>query len=328
MKRFTLALVLAISAICGMTTSTRVSAQEILIEGPLAGAPAVRKMVQYRKFRFSIGPQFAYTILNHYMHNFLVGARLEFNLTDWLGVGAVGYFGINVPTKLTNHITDSTNLGGEATTPATTASNWPSYTGAANFEDQVAKLKGQYLGQLSFVPFRGKMSMFEKLFVAIDGAIFAGGGIVHYEQRAACDGSKNPQTGEIEDGCGDFTAFLGNGDVGELAPKLETEIGGAFTWGVNFMAYFNNWFAINIEYRMTPFKWNAAGTDEAGNAASQWQYAEDPDNDGEPIWISDPSGSGDYPDGKIGDEDKEWSFNQSIGLGLIFYFPFDPRIGE
>ncbi len=323
MKRFTLALAFAIVAICGATTSKSVSAQEILLEGPLAGAPAVRKIVQYREMRFSVGPQFAYTILNPYMHNFLVGLRLEFNLLDWLGVGIVGYYAFNAPTKLTNHVTDSQNLGGSPTTPTQTASNWPSYTGASNFEDQVAKLKGQYLAQISFIPFRGKMSMFEKLFVAIDGAIFLGGGIVQYDERAPCSGIEN------DNGCGAFygdDGFQNTGNVDLLAPTMKKgQIGGAFTWGVGFMAYFNDWFAVNLEYRMTPFKWNEAGTDEAGQAASTWNYV---DNAGDPGWDVAAQGSGDYPDGKIGSADRTWNTNQSVALGFIFYLPTKPSIGE
>ncbi len=334
MRRFTLALLFVVVTICGVTTSTRVSAQEILLEGPLAGAPAVRKMVQYREMRFSVGPQFAYTLLNHYMHSIMLGARLEFNLTDWLGVGAVGYYGLNVPTKLTTHVTNSTNLGGEPTTPADTGSNWPSYTGAENFEQQVALLKGQYLFQVSFVPFRGKISMFEKLFVAIDGAIFLGGGLVQYQQRANCDGTTN----EGSNSCGDFDEYLASGDNTLIAPQLETGFGGAFTWGVNFMAYFNDWFAVNIEYRMTPFKWNAAGADQAGQSASTWQYVcanyDNPedclesDEPGDPMWSTNAQGGGSYPDGRIGDDDKDWNLNQSIALGFIFYLPTKPSISE
>jgi outer membrane beta-barrel protein len=327
MKRFTLALLFAVVALGGTTSSTTVSAQEILLEGPLAGAPAVRKLVQYREKRFSIGPQVGYTLLNDYMHNFLVGARLEYNFLDWFSAGIVASYAFNVPTKLTEHISQSENLGGTATTPAETGSNWPSYTGASNFEDQVALLKGVYLAQLSLTPFRGKMSMFEKLFVAIDGSIFIGGGIVHYEERVGCNGEKSQTvSGEFEIGCGDFNSFLNDGETSVLAPTRESQIGGAFTWGLNFMAYFNNWFALNLEFRMTPFKWNAGGTDEAGQAASQWDYT---NNEGEPESSSSARGStGSYPDGRISDADKDWNPNMTISLGFIFYLPIDPSIGE
>ncbi len=306
MKRFTLALAFVIVTISGITTSPYVSAQEILLEGPLAGAPAVRKIVQFRKQRFSIGPQFSYIFRTNYMHNLLVGARLEYNFVDWLGLGVVGYYSINVPTKLTEHISNSRNLGGTPTTP--TDSNWPSYTGAANFEDQVALLRGLYLAQLGFVPFRGKMSMFEKIFVAIDGTIFVGGGIVHFEERAHCDAL--PQ---------------GNNDC-QATPTRESQIGGAFTWGLGFMAYFNDWFAVNLEYRMTPFKWNVSGTDESGQAASEWEHV--PSGGDVGSWETVSSGSGDYPDKQINDNDQVWELNQSIALGFIFYLPLSPKISN
>jgi hypothetical protein len=335
MNRFTLAFVFAVVAVCGVTTPPRdASAQEILLEGPLAGAPAVRKLVQYRDMRFSLGPQFGYTLLNDYMHNFMVGARLEFNPIDWLGIGLVAYYTFNAPTSLTNYIADSQNISGQSTTPAQTGSNWPSYTGASNFKDQVARLRGVYLLQLGVVPFRGKMSMFEKLFVAIDGEIFLGGGIVHYEDRAYCDGSKD-QNGIYSTECGVFddpnseNDFLGTRDIGYLTPEgemRETRIGGAFTWGVNFMAYFNEWFAVNLEFRMTPFKWNAGGTDVAGQSASEWEYAND---QGSPVWRPKASGKdGDYPDGKINEKDEDWNANMSIALGFIFYLPTEPSISE
>jgi outer membrane beta-barrel protein len=324
MKRFILALVFTVVAIGGTTAlPTPVQAQEILLEGPLAGAPAVRKVTQYRKLRFSVGPQFAYTFLGQYMHNFLIGGRAEFNVTDWLGVGLVGYYAFNAPTKLTKHISNSENLAGENTIPAD--SNWPSYTGADNFEDQVALMKGMYLAQVNFIPFRGKMSMFNKLFVAIDGAIFVGGGIVHFQERESCDGSQNDD-GTFNDGCGDYDAFKETGDTGLIAPTRVDQISGAFTWGIGVMAYFNDWIALNLEFRMTPFKWNAGGTDEAGQSASMFEYSELPGGDA--YWKTTSTGSGDYPNQKIGDEDRTWNLNMNIALGVIFYFPLKARIGE
>jgi outer membrane beta-barrel protein len=331
MKRFILALAFAVVAIGGTTACpTPVQAQEILLEGPLAGAPAVRKVTQYRKMRFSVGPQIAYTFLAPYMHVMLVGGRAEFNITDWLGVGLVGYYAFNFSNNLTDYISTSHNAAGGETIP--TDSNWPSYTGAANFEDQVALMKGMYLAQVNFIPFRGKMSMFNKVFVAIDGAIFLGGGVVQFEEREACDGSQN-EDGSFNDGCGDYDQFKESRppDTDLIAPTRVTQFGGAFTWGVGVMAYVNDWFALNLEFRMTPFKWNAGGTDEAGQSASMFEYSEYPvgsDNPGDAYWRTASKGSGDYPDGKIGDEDRTWNLNMNIALGFIFYFPLKPRIED
>ncbi|MCP4196076.1 MAG: hypothetical protein GY762_02910 [Proteobacteria bacterium] len=339
MKRFILALAFAVAAIGGTTAlPTPVQAQEILLEGPLAGAPAVRKVKQFRKLRFSVGPQIAYTFLSSYMHVMLVGGRAEFNITDWLGVGLVGYGAVNFPNKLTNYLSDSVNAAGGDTIP--TDSNWPSYTGADNFEDQVALMKGMYLAQVNFIPFRGKMSMFNKVFVAIDGAIFIGGGIVHFEEREACDGSQK-KNGHFNDGCGNYDydpndpedelGFKETGNTDFIAPTRVDQITGAFTWGIGVMAYFNDWFAVNLEFRMTPFKWNAGGTDEAGQSASLFDYSEYPvgsDNAGDAYWRTVSKGSGDYPDGKISDADRTWNLNMNIALGFIFYFPLKPRIED
>jgi outer membrane beta-barrel protein len=247
------------------------------------------------------------------MHNFLLGLRMEFNFTDWFGLGILGYYGFNAPTKLTKHISESEDISGNPTTP--TDSNWPSYTGAARFEDQVARLKGMYLAHLSFVPFRGKMSLFEKFFVAIDGSIFVGGGIVHFEERSSCsisDGASNP--------CG----RMESPDV-----KRELQIGGTFTWGVNFMAYVNDFVAINIEFRMTPFRWNSGGTDESGQSAGEWSLTGASDNaTGNERWVYSSSGEGDYPDGDIDKDDRKWNLNMAIGLGVIFYLPTAPSIGN
>jgi outer membrane beta-barrel protein len=319
MKRITIALAFALLTLCGGTKIA--SAQEILLEGPLAGAPAVRKLVQYRQLRFSAGPQFGYTILNNYEHNFLVGARLEFNIFEWLSVGAIGYYSFNAPTKLTQHISASEDIGGTATTPS--ESNFPSYSGANNFEEQVALLKGMYLAQLAVIPLRGKLAMFEKLFVAIDGYIFLGGGVVHLQDREDCQGQDSNSDGSI-DLCGELSQIDSGNGYGSVSRK--SRVTGTFTLGVGFMAYFNEWFALNLEYRVTPFKWNEGGTDESGKAGKQWELTED--QDGNVTWSPVSRGSGDYPDGNIDKKDRIWNSNQSIAIGFIFYFPFEPKIAE
>lgn len=313
LTRYTLALTFALVTFCGATKT--VSAQEILLEGPLAGQPSVKKKVQYRKLRFSVGPQFGYTLLNDYMHNFMVGAKAEFNLTDWLGIGVVGFYSFNLPTPLTNHISDSRNKVNSASIPSD--SNWPSYTGAHNFEDQVARLKSLLIGQVALVPLRGKMAAFEKLFVAMDGYLFLGGGVVIFEERKHCS------TNENVNGCGDMATFQARG--GSVTRQTVTKPTVSFGLGVT--AYFNNWIGLNLEYRAAPFKWNVAGTDEMGQPGGQWQPVEN--EDGETEWINQPpSGEGDYPDGNIDDADRIWNFNQSIIVGVVINLPRSPRITD
>lgn len=310
MKRFTLILVLAIFADMAVIQSKSASAQEVLLEGPLAGAPAVRKLVQYRKLRFGIAPYFNYTLNNEYVHNFLVGAHLEFNITDWFGIGLNAAYAFNAYTKLTNHIASSTDIGGDSTIPS--ESNWPSYTGANRFKDQVALMKGQYLAQLTFVPFRGKVAFFQRLFTAVDLSIFVGAGIVHFQERKFCDSTGG--------GCGD-----------EENPILsrESQIAPAPTAGIAFNFYANDWLAVNMELRFTPFSWNAGGTDEAGQAASEWVLDDSAANSDDWEWVYTYSGAdGDYPDGKINKKDRQWTANASVGIGVVFYFPTRTSISD
>jgi len=274
-------------------------AQEVLLEGPLAGAPAVRKMVQYRKLRFGVGPYFNYTLNNEYVHNYLVGAHLEFNFTDWLGLGINAAYAFNSYTKLTNYISESVDLAGQPTTPGT--SNEPSYTGAAHFKDQVALLKGQYLAQLNFVPFRGKVAFFQRLFTAMDLSIFVGGGIVHVQERTFCS--------------------LSAGNCSAI-PSRENRMAPAPTAGLSFNFYASDWAAINLELRFTPISWNAGGTDESGQSASEWVLVNE-------NWEYRNLGKeGNYPDGKIDKEDRQWMLNASVGIGAAFYFPTKVRISE
>jgi outer membrane beta-barrel protein len=313
MTRYILALTLAMVVLC--ETTKNVSAQEILLEGPLAGAPAVRKKVQYRKLRFSVGPQFGYTILSDYMHSFMPGLKLEFNITDWFAIGAVGFYAINAPTHLTKHISNSENLAGNSTVPAD--SNWPSYTGSAHFEDQVARLNAMIIGQLAFIPLRGKLAAFEKLFVAVDGFLFIGGGAVIFEERSPCAGAS----------CGNLDDFQYR--PGSVSVQRTRITKGVVSFGLGFTSYFNDFIGLNLEYRITPFKWNAAGTDEAGQSGTQWVLEQNPqDRPDDIIWRSSATGSGDYPDGIINDKDRVWNANQVITIGVVFNLPTKPRITD
>lgn len=314
MTRYALALTFALVTLCGAAKT--VTAQEILLEGPLAGAPAVKKRVQYRKLRFTFGPQFGYTLLNDYMHNFMLGAKAEFNITDWIGIGVVGFYTLNAPTHLTNHISESRNKMLSDSIPS--ESNWPSYTGAHNFEDQVARLKSLLIGQVSIAPLRGKMAAFEKLFVAVDGYVFLGGGVVVYEERQHCSTENN------ENGCG----TLGDFQTGGGSVTRETIIRPTVSFGLGFTAYFNQWIGLNIEYRLAPFKWNAAGTDESGKLGTQWKPVFN-EEENELVWQEySPDGDGDYPDGNIDEKDRTWNMNQSIIVGVLFNFPRTPRVTE
>src|SRR5687767_6136841 len=93
----------AVVALCAFTE--RAEAQEVLLTGPLAGAPAVRKLRLYRQGRFEIAPSISFTLLDEYQRTILPGVRLNYNITDWLAIGGWGALGaLKLPTSLTDEI--------------------------------------------------------------------------------------------------------------------------------------------------------------------------------------------------------------------------------
>jgi hypothetical protein len=102
-KRLVAVLALAL-ALCAFTEPAE--AQQILLTGPLAGAPAVRKLRLRRKGRFEIAPAVSFTLLDEYQRTILLGGRLNYNFTDWLSFGAWGAVGsaIRIQTHLTDEI--------------------------------------------------------------------------------------------------------------------------------------------------------------------------------------------------------------------------------
>ena len=97
-----------IAALIAVSVVTeRAEAQEILLTGPLAGAPAVRKLRLYREKRIEVAPAASFTLLDEYQREIFFGARLNYNFPDWLAIGAFGGFGaLKMPTGLSEKIQD------------------------------------------------------------------------------------------------------------------------------------------------------------------------------------------------------------------------------
>ena len=104
-RRFVKAVLAASLAVAAMSGSREARAQEIQVTGPLKGAPAVRHMRLYRKGRFEFAPTASFTLLDEYRRTLLAGARLNYYLTDWLGIGVWGAGGVwSETTTLTNEV--------------------------------------------------------------------------------------------------------------------------------------------------------------------------------------------------------------------------------
>jgi outer membrane beta-barrel protein len=277
-------LALAVSAGVLSTTEKRAEAQEIVLTGPLKGAPPVIKLRLYREGRLEIAPQFAFTLLDEYQHSYFIGGRINYYFTDWLAFGLWGGGFINSNTDLTSQIDsiaprdtlDQSNVAPCA--PADAKTTTTCNGGHPTFSDQTATLSWAAMGQFTAVPFRGKLALFQALFVDTEAYIFAGAGVVGINERKDCgDPAVSGQPS-----CNDQTSFA-----------LGSQIKFVPTFGIGLSFFLNDIVNIGVEYRALPFSWNRGGFDSRGLG---------PNNN--------------FPDGKVNGDDETFKFNQVIGISV------------
>jgi outer membrane beta-barrel protein len=252
-KLTTRLLAAALACAAALTVTEHADAQEILLTGPLAGAPAVRKLRLHRQGRFELTPSATFTLLDEYQRTILLGAKLGYNFTDWLQLGVWGGYGaIHMSTYLTDQIQDQNALRRQRQITDTerrlTAVNL-----GPDFNDQLGSLDWIVSPQLSITPFRGKLALFQSVYLDTDLYVFGGVGIIGLQERADC------------------TACV-PADNGAFPMTSRTAFAPTFGPGLSF--YINNWAALNLEWRMLPFSWNTGGFDTAGGGKD----GEFPDN--------------------------------------------------
>ncbi|MBX3190269.1 MAG: hypothetical protein KF819_24935 [Labilithrix sp.] len=281
-------LLAAAATILGIATLApqEAAAQEIQLTGPLAGAPSVRKMRLYRQGRFEIAPGVAYTLLSEYERTLFVNARLQYNIFDWLGVGLFGGYGVaSVSTDLTDQI--------DANAPrnSRTAANVPGGApGRGLFNEQTGKMTYLINPQVTFSPFRGKLAIFQKLFVDTDLYFHGGVAVVGVKERVDCGDTNIPG----QPLCTAPASFT-QGSRTAIAPSF----------GLGLTLYTSGLVSVNLEYRAFPFSWNRGGFDSRGGP---------------------PDAS--FPDNKINSEDRTFKFNQMVGLNIGFSLPAKPTISD
>lgn len=266
-------------------------AQDIQITGPLARASAVRDLRLYRKHRFQIQPFIGFTLQDQYSRTMLFGGQLNYHIWDWLGVGVWGgYGGVHLDTNLADQV---------ASKGQTTVGNTLSLPSRDYFKDQIGKINWVVAGQVTFVPLRGKLALFQKLFVDTDFYVFAGVAAVGVQERASV---ADPSV------CSTIPAFgstpSDNACVNTQVQRA-SRVAIAPTFGVGLTLYMNRFIGVSLEWRGLPFSWNTSGTDERGSG---------PD--------------GKFPDGQINSSDRIFHFNHMVNLGVAFYLPTKVSLGK
>jgi len=281
MRRFvTLLVSAALAAGALLAAETDANAQEIQLTGPLAGAPAARKLRLYREGRFELAPTTSFTLLDEYRRTIFVGGRLQYHIKDWLGVGVWGAYGV---------VSSTTDLTDQIDAVAIRNNRTAANVAPKNFGDQTAKLTYVAAPQATFVPFRGKFAIFQKIFVDTDAYLHGGVAFVGVQERGNCGGSGQPL-------CTDPSSFA-------LASR--TAIAPTFGLGLNF--YVSELLSIGLEYRALPFSWNRAGFDSRG-AGNNGKFPNVPP--------------------KIDDQDQTFKFNQMITIALGISLPTHAKVSD
>jgi hypothetical protein len=243
--------------------SGNASAQEIQLTGPLAGAPAVRQLRLHRAGRFEIAPTVSFTLLDEYQRTILVGGRLNFNITDWLAIGGWIAGGVvHTTTGLSDHIEEVTNdpvNGRRGALPPNgngEPNDYPNNISVNNlltrssigapFKAQLGTINSVISPQITLVPFRGKLAIFQKIFVDTDAYIFGGPAFVGLKERADCSS--------------DTTDCA----IQPFATSTRTAIAPTFGLGLSF--YMGQFMSLGLEWRGLPFAWNTGGFDTHGGA--------------------------------------------------------------
>jgi hypothetical protein len=256
------------------TDASTASAQDVHVSGPLAGAPAVKKLRLWRDMRLHLEPFFAFTIGDEFSRSLIVGGELRFHFLDWLGIGGWGGYSV---AKLDTNLSKEVQAKG-----VTTNANRLDLPDRQNFSQQVGTLDWWAGVEVHFVPFRGKLAMFQKVFFDADLDIFVGAAFVGVEERADTVGQ--PAPGNVT-----YCDTPGDGCLpSQLARSKRTAIAPSF--GVAFSAFFREFLGISLRWRGIPFKYNTGGTDNNN-------------------------------DGQINGDDRIKQFNSMFTVGLIFVLP-------
>lgn len=282
MRSFSITLAVAVVLLASLV-GNRAQAQEVKITGPLAGAPAVMRLRLYREGRFQIKATGSMTLQDEFTRAVLVGGQLAYHLTDWLGIGVWGGYSV---TQLETHLTEEVADKGQSN-----ENNMLSLPGRQTFPNQIGEIKYVAAPQVIFIPLRGKLGLFEKLFVDTDFYIFAGVGIIGLEERDDADA--------VNDNC---ATNMPNDICRASQNRRASRTAIAPTFGVGLSLYLAEFLSMPIEWRGLPFAWNTSGTDESGDDR------------------------GDFPDKQVDSDDHLFHFNHMVTVGLAFYLPTSPGL--
>jgi len=266
-------------------------AQEIQVTGPLAGAPAVRRLRMHREGRFDIAPHATFTLLDEFRRGIMPGLRLNYHFLDWLGLGVFGGYVFTYNTALSDELQEKAINGRNCELNPNSLACKRTAVSLCRGDDcladqQLGRMVWYVAPQITLVPFRGKFSLFGSAFLDSDISIFLGAGIVGIDERKECEAGS-----------------CANADSFELEHRVTA--GPTFGLGFNFYPVWkgkdgktNSWIGFGAEFRGTPFEWNTSGFDREGQGEDEA-----------------------FPDDVVDSKDRALFFNPMLTAYISFQLP-------
>lgn len=231
---------------------------------PLAGQPAIRRMVEMRKLRFEFSPQFVTSTNQDYRHSFGIGANMQFHITDWIGIGASGSYMFNTNTPLEDRVRSVLpNLADpDPNNPSDPGRySYPGPQPTLSMHDQrILNLNALMAAYASVTPWHGKFALFSSLFFRYDFFLNLGLGIVNYTQNGCCTSVPAANMARPRPGTPDT---LPDPNLQDSTQFAGLKVGGMV--GVGVHVFFNDWIGLQLELRDYFVRANPGGLDTDGD---------------------------------------------------------------
>ena len=314
----TLKLSLTAAAICGAGMFLLPSEAQAKRPGVLEGKPIKVQGLELRKLRAQVVPMIGMSLSQPFVHKGLVGAKVRFDFTDWIGIRASFLYGvIDVESKLLKALNDGGLPLGVNDRDAPTAEgpfrpstdlNNPSAL-RHDFRAGLTKLQLQASLDVAFTPFAGKLGLFSAVFTEYDIYIFGGVGFVNWARHYPAGRIDSTSTSDLlgipalDPADPNYCEEPGTGQANSecllhpVSPDTGFRIGGSYGAGLHL--FITDWFSINPEVHDI-----VVGHNDAGLNASI--------TDVPPVVQNGGTGSA---------NDRVARHNVSFNLGFAFYLP-------
>lgn len=296
-------------------------------KSPLEGKPVVVRKLELHKMRVGITPFVGMSLSQAFVHKGYAGARLHFDITDWIGIkGMFAYGVINRDAKLLKGLVGDGEGSGSlpvGDTPGTATNPTAAPVRGQNDFNNPAPLLHDFKSGLTrnnwlasfdvvFTPFSGKLGLFSGIFTEYDLYLFGGLGLSSFGKHYAGAQSTNELLAGAGQGLQTEYPTAGNpasaaaycrpgmdptADINRecfLHPvKADTgiKVGPSFGGGIHI--FLADWASINVDVQDIMSLNNPAGLN---------------------------STTTDVPP-KVDKKDANWNHNVMMSLGVTFYLP-------